>query len=273
MKSSPCVDPSTGIVWIGSHDHYLYALDVDQRKCISSFDCGSSCFSSPWVLDTLHLVFIGTFGGRLFCVNTSSQSVQWSKQCPQPIFSSPLATSKAVVYTCVDGIVYCCDLEGQPLWEFKTAEPVFSSPSMFVRGYEAYILFGSHDGFVYCLSESGEMRWKFETDSQVYSTPFVAPGFRHELDNSHLEIPGSTMLPKKPDTTSLSTVRGTGVAYSHDPVVVICSTQGTLYCLSLNGYLFSSMSLPGQVFSSPVLVGNNIVVGCRDDFLYCFTIN
>ena len=28
VKSSPCVDPTNGHVYFGSHDHSLYALDV-----------------------------------------------------------------------------------------------------------------------------------------------------------------------------------------------------------------------------------------------------
>uniref|UniRef100_A0A6P8HHV0 Beta-alanine-activating enzyme-like isoform X1 n=1 Tax=Actinia tenebrosa TaxID=6105 RepID=A0A6P8HHV0_ACTTE len=292
VKSSPCVDPSTRLVWIGSHDHHLYALDVNQRDCIASIDCGSSCFSSPWILHNPHLVFIGTLGGRLFCVDASTQSIKWSKQCPQPIFSSPLATSQAVVYACVNGIVYCCDLDRKPLWEFKTGDPVFSSPTMFwssvANESKGYVLFGSHDGFVYCLSDSGEMRWKFKTDSQVYSTPFVAPVVR-ELKkpsevtdkimncSSHLQmdIPDIKMSSEHARNTSGSTIEGRGVMSSrNDPVVVVCSIQGTIYCLSLDeGHLVSSWSFPGQVFSSPILVGNDILVGCRDDFLYCLTIN
>ena len=28
IKSSPCIDPITGLVWVGSHDHHIYALDI-----------------------------------------------------------------------------------------------------------------------------------------------------------------------------------------------------------------------------------------------------
>ena len=28
IKSSPCVDPVTGLVWVGSHDHHIYALNI-----------------------------------------------------------------------------------------------------------------------------------------------------------------------------------------------------------------------------------------------------
>ena len=27
-NSSPCVDPDTGLVWIGSHDQHIYAIDI-----------------------------------------------------------------------------------------------------------------------------------------------------------------------------------------------------------------------------------------------------
>ena len=31
IKSSPCVDLTTGLVWIGSHDHHIYALNIYVR--------------------------------------------------------------------------------------------------------------------------------------------------------------------------------------------------------------------------------------------------
>lgn len=29
IKSSPVLDPTTGLLWVGSHDQHLYALDVE----------------------------------------------------------------------------------------------------------------------------------------------------------------------------------------------------------------------------------------------------
>jgi outer membrane protein assembly factor BamB len=31
VKSSPTVDPTTGLVFVGSHDHHVYALDIYVR--------------------------------------------------------------------------------------------------------------------------------------------------------------------------------------------------------------------------------------------------
>ena len=34
-----------------------------------------------------------------------------------------------------------------------------------------------------------------------------------------------------------------------------------------------AVRLPGEVFSAPLLLGDTVVVGCRDNFLYCLQIS
>jgi acyl-CoA synthetase len=35
---------------------------------------------------------------------------------------------------------------------------------------------------------------------------------------------------------------------------------------------FAEMDLPGEIFSSPVMIGGRIFVGCRDDYLHCLEV-
>lgn len=35
---------------------------------------------------------------------------------------------------------------------------------------------------------------------------------------------------------------------------------------------FAAIDLPGDIFSSPLMVGGRIFVGCRDDRLHCLTV-
>ena len=89
IKSSPVCDPSSGLVWVGSHDQHLYALDVEvimhislhtvimillQRKGVvhKVFAGGGSCFSSPCVLSHCPLVCIATLRGNICGVNSVS---------------------------------------------------------------------------------------------------------------------------------------------------------------------------------------------------------
>ena len=56
--------------------------------------------------------------------------------------------------------------------------------------------------------------------------------------------------------------------------VVSCSNDGVVSVLEVDPLmevvkLRAEVALPAHVFSSPVLLGSMLVVGCRDDHLYC----
>lgn len=55
--------------------------------------------------------------------------------------------------------------------------------------------------------------------------------------------------------------------------LVVPSTDGWLYILDTStGHCLTKSKLPGEVFSSPVVLNNHILVGCRDNFLYSFDV-
>ena len=248
IKSSPCVDPQTEVVWVGSHDHHLYGLDVSQRQCVCAVHCGGgSCFSSPRVSRDPHVIYAATLSGLFLAVDADEHTVTWSQQCPKPVFASPVVFRGGVLCACVDGVVYCFSHQGSRLWECRTNGAVFCTPALQATGHssEGSIVFGSHDRHVYCLNTLGHVTWTFTADAHVYSTPFIAPLSR------------ATHLPRDKHVRDESLV------------VFVFSTVGTLFVVDLkSGRLVTSTSLPGEVFSSPVVAGNQVIVGCRNDFLY-----
>ena len=55
--------------------------------------------------------------------------------------------------------------------------------------------------------------------------------------------------------------------------VTVCSVDGILYIINIvNGEILAKHHFPGKTFSSPCVVNNKILVGCRDNSLYCLTI-
>ena len=261
VKSSPCVDSHTGVTWCGSHDQHLYGLDVANRQCLCAIHCGGgSCFSSPCVSSNPHLVFIATLAGRVLAIDAIEHAMVWSHQCPKPIFASLLLIPTGIVCACVDGCVYCLDFQGNLLWKFETQAPIFCSPSYVDLNSQhsslfGFVVFGSHDKSVFCLSPSGELQWTYRTDAQVYSSPFIADlsvGYSNTTCHA----------------TRNATCKNRGINKAQLAVFVF-STDGTLYALDLfSGVLLDSCSLDGEVFSSPVVVGKQILVGCRNDYLY-----
>ncbi|NXQ79037.1 ACSF4 enzyme, partial [Nyctibius grandis] len=236
VKSSAVVDPSSGLVYIGSHDQHVYALDIYKKACIWKLHCeGGVVFSSPCLSSFPHHLYVATLGGLLLAVNPVTGNKIWKSFLGKPLFSSPHCNEKYICIGCVDGNLYCYTHSGEKVWQFSTNGPVFSSPCISSLTKQE-IFFGSHDCFIYCCNMEGNLLWKFEATSSVYGTPFIFQS--EDLKNKIL--------------------------------LAAVSTDGKVWILNAkSGTAEGVDKLPGEVFSSPVVWGTKLVVGCRNDYVYC----
>lgn len=135
--------------------------------------------------------------------------------------------------------------------EASTDQPVFSSCCVVECStlHHARVYSGSHDKCIYCWNEHLGLEWRTELDSEVYSTPCH---YNVQIQNH----------------TSKS------ISQDYVPCICACSTGGYVYVLCAGcGRVLGSLKLPWDIFSSPVAIDNNIVVGCRDNNVYCIEIN
>ena len=258
VKSSPCVDLKTGFIWVGSHDGSLYCLDIDQHVCKICVKCKEgSCFSSPTISYDPHNVYIGTLAGCFLCVDAVSGEIKWCKRLGKPIFSSPFTQGDNVFVAMVNGCLKCLSLCGEEVWELLVNDQVFSSPvgiTSRMASIDGDIILASHSNIVYRVSSDGKCRWSTKVDGTVYATPCF---FACTYSNDSAEWETSTERPSE----------------SGKVCVVIATTRGTIYLLGCsNGKIMKTFSLPGEVFSSPVVVFRDIVIGCRNNYLYCVTL-
>ncbi|XP_009901032.2 beta-alanine-activating enzyme [Dryobates pubescens] len=239
VKSSAVVDPSSGVAYIGSHDQHVYALDIYQKACVWKVHCNSGAvFSSPCLSSSPHHLYVATLGGLLLAVNPVTGNTIWKNFLGKPLFSSPHCNEQCVCVGCVDGNLYCYTHAGEKAWQFATEGPVFSSPCISsLTKQEVFV--GSHDCFIYCCSTEGNLLWKFKATSSVYGAPFV-------FQSDGLQ-----------NRTLLAAV----------------STDGRVWILNAkSGTAEGAHKLPGEVFSSPVVWGTKLVVGCRNDYVYCLDV-
>ena len=174
--------------------------------------------------------------------------------------------------------IHCLDMQGQLLWKYAMGSRVYSTCFYF---------------------EISEERWekKFqivreelqrETESQRRTTESL-----HQAVESQKEVTESRRKAtescgkvfeqtdsKRSNSQSIETCRtkdrilreqnqATSSKKSRG-FVVACSTKGELCVLdAVTGTLCSQYTFPYEVFSSPVVHDGRIVVGCRDDFVYC----
>ncbi|XP_062963788.1 beta-alanine-activating enzyme isoform X2 [Cynocephalus volans] len=213
---------------------YIGSHDQHKKKCVWKLNCGGSVFSSPCLSLIPHHLYLATLGGLLLAVNPVPGSRVWQHSCGKPLFSSPCCCLQYVCIGCVDGNLLCFTHSGEQVWQFSTSGPIFSSPCTSASKQE--IFFGSHDCFIYCCNMEGHLQWKFETTSRVYATPFAFHNHSH----------------------------------SNEMLLAAASTDGKLWILeSQSGQLQSVFELPGEVFSSPVVWESMLIIGCRNNYVYC----
>ena len=119
---------------------------------------------------------------------------------------------------------------------------------------------GSHDNHMYCWNKSNDeqyhLKWKCNLESPVYSTCMLT-NFSGDVEGTlncyqYSEISQGTMEMN---------------------LICVCSCNGVVYLIAPHdGTVIESLKLPGEVFSSPTIVNDRVVVGCRDESVYCLHI-
>jgi len=181
VLSSPAV--SDGVVYIGSSDHFLYALDANTGGLKWKFKTEGRITSSPAVSGGA--VFFACFDSNFYALDAATGQLRWkfttagerrfaathlhgaqpaAEVMPDPFdfyLSSPVVWNGAVYFGSGDSNVYALDATSGALrWKFKTGDVVHASPAL--DGGVLYI--GSWDSYFYALdAASGQQLWRFKT--------------------------------------------------------------------------------------------------------------
>jgi outer membrane protein assembly factor BamB len=181
VVSTPAIAGDTA--YVGSNDHYLYAVNLSNGELRWKFKTGSRVASSPAVY--AGRVYFGSYDGNIYALDARTGEQRWkfasggehrftarhihgaepaAESMPDPFdffLSSPTVAGGMVYVGSGDGNVYALDAEsGVPRWRFQTGNVVHASPA--VADDTVYI--GSWDSFFYALdAKTGQERWRFKT--------------------------------------------------------------------------------------------------------------
>jgi outer membrane protein assembly factor BamB len=100
VNSSPAA--ANGVVYVGSWDSNVYALNASSGTLLWSYSVGASVSSSPSVANGV--VYIGSEDAHVYAVNASSGVELWSYQTGYSIDSSPAVVNGVVYVGSNDGI-------------------------------------------------------------------------------------------------------------------------------------------------------------------------
>ncbi len=117
IRSSPAV--AGGMVYVGSLDKRVYALDASTGAEVWSFDTGDTVRSSPAVANGV--VYVGSKNGMFFALDAGTGQELWSYATGSNVRSSPAVANGVVYVGSGDYYLYAFDAStGALLWSERT---------------------------------------------------------------------------------------------------------------------------------------------------------
>jgi len=289
IVGSPAI--AGGVVYIGSLDGFLYAVDQETGKEKWKFGTHRQVVSTPAVADGV--VYLRGFDAVLYALDAATGAVKWSftteferrfqgnrlhgyppgyQTIPDSwdlYLSSPAVWNGRVYFGSGDGGVYAVDAQsGQLAWKFSTSDVVHASPTV-VNGV---VFIGSWDSFFYALdADTGQEKWRYKAgeDSFIHnqqgfqSSAAVVDGVVYTgcRDGHVYALDASTGRKRWDYMTNLSWVNATP-AVREGLVYTGTSDSGRFFALDAKtGRLRFNFDAKGQVFSSPAIAGDLVYFG------------
>jgi outer membrane protein assembly factor BamB len=230
-----------GLVYIGSLDGNLYALDANTGNVVWKTQTQGPIESSPAVSDgAVYFNSKEPEGAALYKVDANTGAVIWKQVFPynySPIeggtemLGSP-SVAAGMVFTSTDMRTYYAlnATTGNIAWNFSdpaASEFIYMSP-IYVNG-DLYIL----DKYnIACLNAAnGHTLWSSFTGDELYNSPSYADNYIY-------------------------------VVTSERHIYVLDTTE--------NGTRIASATTPSSSWSSPAIANGMLYVGCNDWNVYCY---
>jgi outer membrane protein assembly factor BamB len=260
--SSPAI--ANGVVYVGSDDDKVYALNAATGAKVWSFTTGSQVYSSPAVANGL--VYVGSVDHKVYALNASTGAKVWSFTTGSYAESSPVIANGIVYVGSDDNKVYALNAAtGANVWSFTTGGYVFSSPAV----ANGILYIGSTDDKVYALNAAtGAKMWSFTTGNEVLSSPAVANGVIYvgSVDNKVYALKASTGVKLWSFTTGSAAESSPAVA---NGIVYVGSYDNKVYALNAStGAKVWSFTTGSPAQSSPAVANGLVFVGSTDDKVY-----
>ncbi len=255
---------ANGIVYFGSHDRNLYAVDADSGQLKWSFCTGKRVDSSPTVANGT--VYFGSHDRNLYALDAGSGRKLWSFSTRGAVRSSPTVMNGIVYFGSDDHNLYALDAtSGQKIWYVSTGDEVCSSPTV----VNNVIYFGSYDGYLYAINAaSGQEIWSFRAIGLVYSSPTVINNVVYFGSGGHsLYALDAISGLKKWSFSTRGAVRSSPAVMNS--IVYFGSDDHNLYALNAtSGQKIWSFQTGDKVQSSPAAQSGVVYIGSDDGNLY-----
>jgi outer membrane protein assembly factor BamB/tRNA A-37 threonylcarbamoyl transferase component Bud32 len=296
-----------GVIYIGSYDHNMYALEADNGKFIWKYAAEGGIVSKPVVHDNkvffgstdqyVHAIscrngkkvwvqstegpiysspviaeghlFIGSDDEYLHVLNIMAGRKAWSVNLGSSVRSSPIVENELVYVGSENGEIQCYDFSGNIKWRTAAKRAVTGSP----HHYNNVIYIASLDGVLYAIdAKSGWVIWRFRMENGSICTPTTNENHVYvgATDNNFYCV--NIKSTKK--VWSFETDNQINSSpFFYKGAVYFCNVDGMVYSLHAgSGRLRWKYQTEGPITGSPIVVNDILFIGSTDNKLYALPV-
>ena len=272
-----------GVVFFGSSDTNVYALDIKTGKKVWDFKTGAGVHSSPAI--SKNSLVIGSWDGKVYSLDVSTGKELWSYQTEKDmeqyiwlgIQASPSIQNNTVYIGSRDAKMYAFDLiSGDTIWTKNEFDKSWMPSSVAIGSESIYT--GSSDSFKFFSldKKTGKIKYGTKTNAYTFSTPGidnemgyigVANGRMLGIDLKSGEINWEyKTVGAKTDTVKLFDAAGKMDVPKYREL-----TKGVKDMPTLSKIYDKAFISVGAILSSPAVSNQVIYFGASDGYIYAIS--
>lgn len=171
--SSPALSQDEKVLYVGSEDGNLYALDTETGARLWSFQTLGGIRSSPLVTSDSLIIFT-SMTGEIFALESTGR-LRWRLALPGAALpSNPVLSKEGIVYISTSqGLLYAINPNGTERWPggLQVGAELVGSPLVDQKGT---IYVGTSEGYLLAFRPDGSLKWRFPLGDPVTSSPLLA---------------------------------------------------------------------------------------------------
>jgi eukaryotic-like serine/threonine-protein kinase len=184
-----------GVLYIGSSDNYVYAIDAETGTEIAKFKAGDKIWGTPAVDPVTNTLFIGSYDKKLYALDLTDLKEKWSVTTEGSVVCTPLVDNGTVYFGSFDRNIYALDTTtGNEKWTFRGGNWFWAQPVLFKGNLYA----GCLDHFVYVLDPAtGDKIDSFDLKGPLAAPPVIVEnllvfvtrvGYVYKLDTDTMQL-------------------------------------------------------------------------------------
>lgn len=276
--SSPAV--SDGVVYIGSGDHHVYALDARTGRLRWRYATGNVVHASPAVADGK--VFVGSWDRYFYALNARTGALVWKFATGDDrdiynqvgIAGSATVAGGVVYFGCRDSHFYALnERTGALIWKRNHhGSWVIASPA--ITGDTVYYTTSDERKFYAVDAKTGGLRFTVEYGTFAYSSPAIAQNlaFFGSFDGTLYGVDVTTGKVAERFSTDASArrLRSYLDASGNLDLASFYSGDGSVRHPTLDGTIVGLNSLYGlgSIVGSPAIDAGTLFIGSTEGTLY-----